>query len=406
MKAPFVSWRNGRPRFQPSPSLRRQGHQGHDLKLQDADGRLRWMTEGEALDWSIAFQARVGAERQAARDARRKAEERAEAEARAASRRQPRMEAARSYTLGQMLEDHKLHGTRRLKKSTRRVYGEFLKTFAAEAPRAWAAEALSITRPVVIGIYEDLLERRGRAMAYQCVMYLHAVYNWAIDRGRLTRPQGVPGNPASRIPMEKPQPRIRTLTVADWLHLVAAADAAGFADIGDAVVWGALGAQRAGDRLAMTPATIVDGRACLVQEKTGQDVAVPLSRHLLKRLKARPVPAGARAIIRHAETGDPMPYPTYAGRFRKARAEAAKDRPHLSDFHDQDLRDTAISWLAQSGCTDFEIMAVSGHGHAGKTRVLGHYLQIDNQLADAAIAKLDRWLDRELKLLKQKGKRK
>lgn len=404
MKILFVSWRNGRPRFQPSPSLRRQGHQGHDLKIPDPEtGALRWMTEGEALDWSNAFRARRDGEKEKARETRRRAEEK---KAREAAKILPSVQR-RSYTLGQMLEEFQASGTRRLAPATVRLYSELRKMIEAEAPVAYAAEATSISRPTVIGLYELLEEARGRSMSHHGIQYLRRVYNWAIDREKLTVPGSrvQMGNPATRIETDKPGPRVRTLTLSDWLHFVAAADAAGFPDVGDMLVWGALGGQRAGDRLAMTPATIVEGRACLTQMKTGQDVAVTLSKHILARLKARPVPKGAKSVIRHPETGDPMPYPTYAGRYRKARLDAAKARPQLADFHDQDLRDTAISWLAAAGCTDFEIMAVSGHGHAGRTRVLGHYLKIDHQLADTAISKLDRWLDREIRLLKQKGAR-
>jgi hypothetical protein len=54
-KHPYVAWRDGRPRFQPSPQLRLEGHKGQDLR--HADGR--WFSEAEAIDWSAAFIARL-----------------------------------------------------------------------------------------------------------------------------------------------------------------------------------------------------------------------------------------------------------------------------------------------------------------------------------------------------------
>ncbi|MDZ7822616.1 MAG: hypothetical protein U5K75_00255 [Ahrensia sp.] len=52
---PHVSWRDGRPRFTPSKSLRDQGHIGKDLKTDDG----QWFTRGQAVDWSEAFQAQL-----------------------------------------------------------------------------------------------------------------------------------------------------------------------------------------------------------------------------------------------------------------------------------------------------------------------------------------------------------
>lgn len=55
---PHVSWRGGRPRFQPDQKLRAAGHRGFDLM--HADGR--WYTLGEAIDWSRAFRKENGLE--------------------------------------------------------------------------------------------------------------------------------------------------------------------------------------------------------------------------------------------------------------------------------------------------------------------------------------------------------
>lgn len=52
---PHVSWRNGRPRFQPALTLRAAGHKGRDLRHEDG----RWFTFGEAIDWSVAFCAEL-----------------------------------------------------------------------------------------------------------------------------------------------------------------------------------------------------------------------------------------------------------------------------------------------------------------------------------------------------------
>lgn len=49
----YVSWRNGRPRFQPGRAMRVEGLKGFNLR--HADGR--WYSFEEAVEWSIRFAA-------------------------------------------------------------------------------------------------------------------------------------------------------------------------------------------------------------------------------------------------------------------------------------------------------------------------------------------------------------
>lgn len=53
---PHVAWRNGRPRFQPSATLRLAGHAGKDLRHDDG----RWFTFEEAVTWSEQFCSSLG----------------------------------------------------------------------------------------------------------------------------------------------------------------------------------------------------------------------------------------------------------------------------------------------------------------------------------------------------------
>ncbi|MCZ4073576.1 hypothetical protein [Agrobacterium sp. LMR679] len=55
LKIPHVSWRNGRPRFNPSRTLREAGYVGEDLRHKDG----RWMSAGEALDWSRKLSSKL-----------------------------------------------------------------------------------------------------------------------------------------------------------------------------------------------------------------------------------------------------------------------------------------------------------------------------------------------------------
>lgn len=66
----------------------------------------------------------------------------------------------------------------------------------------------------------------------------------------------------------------------------------------------------------------------------------------------------------------------------------------LTDLHFHDLRGTAITMLAEAGCTIPEIAAITGHTLKHVTHILETYLSRTRALADAGIIKLDRRLKR------------
>lgn len=65
--------------------------------------------------------------------------------------------------------------------------------------------------------------------------------------------------------------------------------------------------------------------------------------------------------------------------------------PTLAGFRDQDLRDTAVTWLALAGSTLPEIAAVTGHSPETITSIMKHYLARHPELADHAVTKLENW---------------
>lgn len=60
---------------------------------------------------------------------------------------------------------------------------------------------------------------------------------------------------------------------------------------------------------------------------------------------------------------------------------------------DHDLRDTAVTWLARSGCTLPEICQITGHSMQSAQQTLKHYLASHPQIADNAIKKLVAWME-------------
>jgi integrase len=62
----------------------------------------------------------------------------------------------------------------------------------------------------------------------------------------------------------------------------------------------------------------------------------------------------------------------------------------ITGLHFHDLRGTAVTMLAEAGCTVPEIAAVTGHSLKHVTHILEVYLSRTHYLADAAIVKLER----------------
>ncbi len=60
-----------------------------------------------------------------------------------------------------------------------------------------------------------------------------------------------------------------------------------------------------------------------------------------------------------------------------------------------DLRDTAVTRLALAGCSMAELSAITGHSLKTIQEIMKHYLVIQLEMADAAIAKLNACMTRE-----------
>jgi hypothetical protein len=74
---------------------------------------------------------------------------------------------------------------------------------------------------------------------------------------------------------------------------------------------------------------------------------------------------------------------------------AVAPRVTLANFHDQDLRNTAVTWLMRAGCDVFELASITGHELASIHTILKHYLADHPERADVAINRLVEWFDHQ-----------
>lgn len=384
-------WRDGRPRFVPGPALRRIGYRGRDLKHPDGT----WFS----LEETRAFADHVVAEVEARRAAK------------AGGKRLPPLRDTGLVTVAQVVADTfarpefqgrpTVDGKRRRKPlaaRTVRWYREMAKVVEADHPELWTAPAAAVTAAVMEKVLEQVERDRGLATARG----VRAVLSMCWTRQALRH--GLRGNPAHAIELPDMEPRLRVGEIAEMKALVAAADAIGRPEIGDSIMLGLLTGQRQNDRLALTGGRVVDGRLVFRQSKTGAVVSILPAPPLVARLEAaRARRRGSRVdapeVIVDERTGRPFKARHYGRVFAEVRAaavaggEGREPCPSLADFRDQDLRDTAVTWLARAGSTVPEIAAITGHTLGSVHTILKHYLGQDVQLSDAAVTRLETWLD-------------
>lgn len=416
---PFVVWRDGRPRYVATPAHRKLGFKGEDLRF----GGGEWYSLDQAVAWSAKRAEEVAARREEV------------AAARAGRRKIPALPARDVYTIGQMIKDWQdptknprfgreviMKGKRKIKplaKASRIFYGKMATALAAQDGGAlWAAPAAELTRKAAHGLYELLTEQKGLPMARGMIGALSTAWSFAHNAGKLGP------SPMMRLGMEAPEPRLRVGEVHEMRTLIAAADALGYPEIGDAVIMGLMTGQRQSDRLLLADGRDLDGRLLFRQMKTGAVVLAPAAPQLVDRLAAAKIrrqrfKVQYPELIINERKGTPFSSEWYRQVFALVREGAVRGLildidgkvqlgpqkagyngpwlveacPSLADFHDQDLRDTAVTWMALAGATIPEIISVTGHSEKSASQILKHYLGRHPEMAASAIGKAVRWLE-------------
>lgn len=133
--------------------------------------------------------------------------------------------------------------------------------------------------------------------------------------------------------------------------------------------------QRIGDTLRLRWNALRDGGIELRQGKTGKLLWVPLTRQLAAALEA--TPKRGLTIVSH-DNGSPVPYNTAQKWMRAARVSIGAER-----WDQHALRYSAVDELSEAGCSDEQIMAVTGHSavemvrlYAGRARQRRHAAQV------------------------------
>lgn len=415
------TWRDGRPRWIPSPALRLAGWKGLDLK----DQHGRWLGRGPSIDRADTIAAAVAAWRgghpvPAALGAC--APPGADTVGRAPA------PALDRFAIGRLVDAYVASpelGRRAAK--TSRDYRNKLKRLVdtlagyavlpprgdAEAAKIYAARIAEIRALSVLTLepvetaaaiadplhaaYWALHKAAGVHQASGVLVVASAWLTWCHQRESRTI-----HNWAKGVQRETPPGRLRVGTWAEIKALIDAADSLGLHSMADAIVLGVdLGWSQV-DRLALTWPRLRRGRAMTGTEgriKTGRVGGTPLTS--LGRARVARILVRHRAMAAHPthvlwceRTGAPWKPDHYRHVFAdEVRALAALKVPSVIDFTDADLRDTAFTWGRNAGLDDDGTASRSLQSRRN-VKTLGdkHYGEIGPEIADRAAAQYDRWL--------------
>jgi integrase len=139
--------------------------------------------------------------------------------------------------------------------------------------------------------------------------------------------------------------------------------------------------QRQGDlrRLAWSN---YDGKFISIRQgKGGRRLALPCTKALREMLDQTPRTA---AVILTTTTGQSWTKDNFQKEWRKASEKAG-----IKDLHFHDLRGTAVTMLAEAGCTTPQIAAITGHNLKSVSSILERYLARTRVLASEAIARFE-----------------
>jgi integrase len=408
-KPRFVDWREGRPRFVPGPRERALGFRPCILR-HGQDGP--WFSREECRDWAESKALEIAAARAGA---------------------PVKVQAVAGDTVEHLLQAWLASPdfARRAAKTCadqRRLAAHIFwerpgldkrgKPLAARRTLLSAAPARFIEPADVKGFFERLERDRGLAMARAIIMVLSAAFAW----GRTSPVWRLKINPCHRLDLPTPEPRVFVWTEGMLASMVATADAIGRPEIGDCILMGVFTGQRLADRLELLDAGMIDlGQDGLArrfrQNKTGAVVVIPEMPQLAARLaaakerrRALPFTVVPPNLIIDEARGVPFTTRHYNTVFNQVRAAALAGVPDphaadgwrvppatnlLAEARDQDLRDTAVTWLALADCTLMQVASITGHSIASIQTTIRHYLAMDPRLAGAAIGKLKGWMQRE-----------
>lgn len=270
------------------------------------------------------------------------------------------------------------HAWLRLRDSTRKIGQYSIRTILARYAGMTLSEVEARGSRTRFLEWRDELARKSPRAADTHISRLACIFAFAVKREILAR------NPLEKFGKVYSADRSDRI----WLpEHIAAFNAEAKGSLQAALALALHTGQRRGDLLALRWSQF-DGKAIsLTQSKTGARVYIPCTKALLAVL------AELRAASNHEHIllngGEPWTVESFKQAWRYAFLSAWPKPATPPDLHFHDLRGTAVTRLAEAGCTVPEIAAITGHSLESAGRILSRYLGPTPALSESAIAKLE-----------------
>ena len=263
------------------------------------------------------------------------------------------------------------------------VYRESFKVLEAWSARAEPPHPrIQRLERKAIMAFKRALAKQSKRKAYKALGTLRVLLGFAVNEGFLDE------NPARRLNLKAPPARQAVWSGDDLRAFYEAAEQAGQPSVGLAALLVNLG-QRQGDLLRLSWSQYQGGAFRIRQGKTGTLIEVPVTDELRAALDA--VPRRPSQIVLSEETGRAYRADNFRALFSRVR-----DAAGLEGLQFLDLRRTAVVRLAEAGCTNAEIAAITGHSIDRTETILEVYLPRNTQMARNAIAKLEAYRKEEV----------
>ncbi|WP_443749673.1 hypothetical protein [Asticcacaulis solisilvae] len=419
-----LKWRDGRPRWEPSPANRAIGISGFDIKGLDG----QWIADrGQAIsiadlrhEWAATYRTALldnarGAEarltlaealvklpqpqtddarasRRAITDILEKSQALIECRPEVTLRRTGGRSVADlidAYFVAQQSPDNH----RRLAPATIELYRKQSRRLRDRFGRHSVHE---IDRPMVHQWYSEVLKATSVATAHSTLAVTAAIFRWGTRHAGWNKE-----SPATHLGLEKPKGRTVSIPFATEKAFVRFCDANSFEDVADAVTLGCWTAASQVDMVKATIGTLSQSTWRYRRQKTGVEAIttmMPAVQARIQRRRADVINDGAEYASTEAapflcyadkRTGTRVKQPhtsrSIGDRFQEARRAALAavkngtwpELAELSRYQLRDTRDTCVTRLFMAGVSMEKIPPWTGHSQKEAERILrDHYIEL------------------------------
>lgn len=423
-----MKWRDGRPRWEPSPAMRAVGVKGADLKdeagawlergaaIAAADARMLWarlirdagdvgpagdearLALGGALDRLPAAKDAGDRQRRVLVDDLVQL-----ARARLGGAPGPSRTAAGGRTVQAMIDGYFADveaGKVEIAKATAKNY----RTMSRRVLAKFSGPVGEISRGALRAWYVELKESAGVPVANLAIGAMGSFLRWASWQDWIV------ASPATKLGRSANPGRRMIWTVAHELAFAPWCDAHGFTDVADGCIAGLWTGARPFDLCAVDVEQLQARTWRFVPHKgkrrgreANPGVLRPLELRVERRLReiaAAPVRGlASNPLLVNPETGRRHDTASLGGRFRKAKAAALVAGALPASFqplHVADTRDTCVTRLYLADVGLDRIPSWTGHSPSDRDEILRtHYLALLDEAALEDAAKLEVWAKKQ-----------